>query len=93
MNVSLKDLTREDLEFIANWLMYYGKVYRRDSIGHIEDGFEWLEPDHEWLAIDDIFNVVHYGNDMPSVILWCKGIHDGYDQAMSDRTDEDSDAD
>jgi hypothetical protein len=77
-----KDLSRENLEFVVAWSVHWGCTLRQGSIGHIESGIKWEEPDHEWMALDEIFCDAKYADDPVEAILMHKPLHDAYNEAM-----------
>ena len=77
----LKELSREDLEFVAAWSVYFGELLKLGSVGHLESGIKWQNFDCEWMALDNIFCDAKYANDPISAILMHKPLHDAYDKS------------
>jgi len=80
--MNLHDLSREDLEFVAGWLLAGNSLYKKGSIGATNAYIEWPDDHWEWIAVDHVFETAEYHTSAIGAILLLKGIHYDYDKIM-----------
>lgn len=80
--MTLQDLSREDLEFVAGWLLAGNVLCKKNTPSAKDLKTDWPNEYDVWLAIDDAFGVAEYNSSAIGAILALKGQYREYDKAI-----------